>query len=150
MAQIVQTIDVDVPVTDVYNQWTQFESFPKFLSFVESIHQIDDTHTHWKVAIGGAEREFDATITEQIPDDRVAWKSDAGDVNQAGVVTFHKLSEASTRVAVQLDWEPEGFIEKAGAAVGIDDRSVKHDLEKFKEFIESTGAADGWRGTVEN
>ncbi|MCU1413335.1 MAG: cyclase [Microbacteriaceae bacterium] len=150
MAQVVQTIDVDVPVSDAYNQWTQFESFPQFLSFVESINQIDNTHTHWTVDIGGVQREFDATITEQVPDDRVAWKSDGGEVKQAGVVTFHKLSDTSSRVAVQLDWEPEGFVEKAGALVGIDDRSVKHDLENFKKFIESKGAADGWRGKVKN
>jgi uncharacterized membrane protein len=149
MAQVVQTIDVDVPVGVSYNQWTQFESFPKFLSFVESIDQLTDTLTHSKVKIAGAEREFDAEITEQIPDDRVAWKSVEGDVNQAGVVTFHRLDENQSRVAVQLDWEPEGFVETVGAAVGIDDRSVKGDLENFKKFIESKGDADGgWRGTV--
>ena len=149
MAQVVQTIDVDVPVSVSYNQWTQFESFPKFLSFVESIDQLTDTLTHWKVKIAGAEREFDAEITEQVPDDRVAWKSVEGDVKQAGVVTFHRLDDTKSRVAVQLDWEPEGFVETVGAAVGIDDRSVKGDLENFKKFIESEGDADGsWRGTV--
>jgi uncharacterized membrane protein len=149
MAQVVQTIDVDVPVSMSYNQWTQFETFPQFLSFVESIDQLTDTLTHWKVKIAGAEREFDAEITEQIPDDRVAWKSVEGDVKQAGVVTFHRLDETKSRVAVQLDWEPEGFVETVGAAVGIDDRSVKGDLENFKKFIESKGEADGsWRGTV--
>jgi uncharacterized membrane protein len=150
MAQVVQTVDVDVPVSAAYNQWTQFESFPQFLSFVESIDQIDDTLTHWKVEIGGAEREFDAEITEQVPDDRIAWTSVDGEVKQAGVVTFHRLSDDSTRVAVQLDWEPEGFVEKAGAAIGIDDRSVKGDLDRFKSFIESQGSAEGWRGSVEN
>lgn len=149
MAQVMQTVDVEVPVSVAYNQWTQFESFPKFLSFVESIEQRGDTLTHWRVKIGGAEREFDAEITEQIPDDRVAWKSVDGDVKQAGVVTFHRLSDTSSRVAVQLDWEPEGFTENVGAALGFDDRSVKSDLENFKKFIESTGHEEGgWRGTV--
>ncbi|MFG6402703.1 MULTISPECIES: SRPBCC family protein [unclassified Microbacterium] len=151
MAQIIESIDVDVPVHTSYNQWTQFEEFPQFLSFVESIKQIDDTTQHWKVKIGGQEREFDAKITEQHPDERVAWKSIGGDENQAGVVTFHKLSETSSRVTVQLDWEPTGVLEKIGAAVGVDDHAVKKDLENFKKFIESRGTETGaWRGDVEN
>ena len=150
MSQVMESIDVEVPVSESYNQWTQFESFPQFLSFVESITQSSDTMTHWKVKVGAVEREFDAEITEQKPDDRVAWKSVGGDVEQAGVVTFHKLSDTSSRVTVQLDWEPEGFTEKAGAALGIDDRSIKNDLGHFKEFIESHGADGGWRGTVKN
>ncbi|QNE46780.1 SRPBCC family protein [Glaciihabitans sp. INWT7] len=151
MSQVIQTIDVDVPVTTAYNQWTQFESFPHFLSFVESIAQIDDTHNHWVVKVGGVEREFDAEITEQHPDERVAWKSTGGDVTQAGVVTFHKLSDSTSRVTVQLDWEPEGLVEKAGAALGIDDASVKGDLKNFKKFIEEQGSEQGaWRGDVSN
>jgi uncharacterized membrane protein len=151
MAQIIATIDVDVPVHTAYNQWTQFEEFPQFLSFVESIVQITDTTQHWKVKIGGQEREFDAEITEQHPDERVAWKSIGGDENQAGVVTFHKLSDTESRVTVQLDWEPTGLLEKAGALVGVDDHAVKKDLENFKKFIESRGAETGaWRGDVEN
>lgn len=150
MAKIVADVDVDVPVRVAYNQWTQFEDFPKFLDFVESITQSDDTHTHWKVKIGGAEREFDAEVTEQHPDERVAWKSVGGDENQAGVVTFHRLSDTSTRVTVQLDWEPSGFVERAGATLGVDDHAVKKDLKKFKEFIESRGnATGGWRGDVD-
>ncbi|CAN5143493.1 SRPBCC family protein [Frigoribacterium sp. UYMn621] len=151
MAQVIQTIDVDVPVTTAYNQWTQFESFPHFLSFVESISQIDDTHNHWVVKVGGAERQFDAEITEQHPDERVAWKSTGGDVTQAGVVTFHKLDDSTSRVTVQLDWEPEGLVEKAGAVLGIDDASVKGDLKNFKKFIEEQGSEQGaWRGDVSN
>jgi uncharacterized membrane protein len=151
MAQIIESIDVDVPVTTSYNQWTQFESFPKFLNFVESIVQIDETHTHWKVKIGGAEREFDAVITEQHSDERVAWNSTGGDENHAGVVTFHKLSDTSSRVTVQLDWEPTGVLEKAGAAFGVDDHAIKKDLKNFKEFIEAEGTATGaWRGDVQN
>ncbi|MCU1439502.1 MAG: cyclase [Rhodoglobus sp.] len=151
MAQVVETIDVNVPVSTAYNQWTQFEKFPQFLSFVESVTQIDDTHLHWRVNIAGGEREFDSVITEQIPDDRVAWTSTGGEVDHAGVVTFHRLSDTSSRVAVQIDWEPEGFVEKAGAALDIPDRAVRAELENFKKFIESRGAEDGaWRGTVEN
>ncbi|MCU1508190.1 MAG: cyclase [Glaciihabitans sp.] len=149
MAQIIKTIDVDVPVSVAYNQWTQFESFPMFLDFVESITQTDATHTHWKVKIGGVERQFDAEITEQHPDERVAWNSVGGDTNHAGVVTFHRLSDTSTRVTVQIDWDPEGFAEKAASIVGVDGRAIKHDLVSFKKFIEDSKQPTGsWRGDV--
>lgn len=149
MVQIIETIDVDVPVRTAYDQWTQFETFPAFLDEVESITQSDDTHTHWKVKVGGAEREFDATITEQHPDERVAWTSSDGDTKHAGVVTFHKLTDTSTRVTVQIDWEPEGFLERAGALVGAGTHAVKKDLKNFKEFIEGRGSETGaWRGDV--
>ncbi|WP_165067316.1 SRPBCC family protein [Marisediminicola senii] len=151
MTQVIETVDVDVPVSVAYNQWTQFETFPKFLSFVESITQIDDTHTHWKVKIAGVEREFDATITEQHADERVAWNSTGGDENHAGVVTFHKLSDTTSRVTVQLDWSAEGFLEKVGAVFGVDDAIIKGDLKNFKKFIEAQPAPTGaWRGDVEN
>ncbi|MFJ2370671.1 SRPBCC family protein [Microbacterium sp. NPDC087665] len=150
MVQIIETIDVDVPVNTAYNQWTQFESFPKFLDEVESIVQTDQIHTRWTVKVGGVEREFDAEITEQHPDERVAWNSIGGDTEHAGVVTFHKLSEAQTRVAVQIDWEPEGMIEKVGALLGVGTHAVKKDLKNFKEFIEKTGLETGeWRGDVD-
>ena len=149
MAQIIETIDVDVPVDKAYNQWTQFETFPQFLSFVQSIDQVDDTHNHWKVKVGGVEREFDAEITEQHPEERVAWTSTSGEAKHAGVVTFHRLEDARTRVMIQIDWEPGGIVEKAGAALGFDDRQVKADAKKFKEFIESRGSETGaWRGDV--
>ncbi|CDK00422.1 Uncharacterized 17.2 kDa protein in melC2-rnhH intergenic region [Microbacterium sp. C448] len=150
MSQIIETIDVDVPVRTAYNQWTQFESFPHFLDEVESITQKDDTHTRWKVKVGGVEREFDAEITEQHPDERVAWKSTGGDTHHAGVVTFHKLSDNETRVTVQIDWEPEGLLEKAGSLIGVGKHAVKKDLDNFKKFIESQGTETGaWRGDVE-
>ncbi|MFS6530464.1 SRPBCC family protein [Microbacterium aurugineum] len=150
MVQIIETIDVDVPVRTAYNQWTQFESFPKFLQEVESITQIDDTHTHWKVKVGGAVREFDAEITEQHPDERVAWNSTGGETEHAGAVTFHKLTDNSTRVTVQLDWAPEGLLEKVGSLVGVGGHAVKKDLENFKEFIEGREVETGsWRGDVE-
>ena len=150
MAQVIESVDVNVPVTKAYNQWTQFESFPQFLSFVEKIDQIDDTHTHWKVKIAGAEREFDATITEQHADERVAWNSTGGEENHAGVVTFHKLSDTSSRVTVQLDWEVTGLVEKVGAVFGVDDAAIKKDLKNFKEFIENEPATGQWRGDVQN
>lgn len=149
MASVTESIDVDVPVTTAYNQWTQFESFPHFMGGVEHITQLDDTHTHWKTKIGGVEREFDAEIIEQHPDERVAWKSTDG-TTHAGVVTFHRLSDNQTRVTVQVEWQPEGLAEKAGSVIGVDDRQVKADLEKFKHYIEERGVEqDGWRGDVQ-
>jgi uncharacterized membrane protein len=149
MSQIIETIDVDVPVTMAYNQWTQFESFPKFMDEVESITQIDDTHNHWKVKVGGAEREFDTEITEQHPDERVAWRSIGGETAHAGVVTFHKLTDTSSRVTVQIDWEPTDALEKLGSLVGAGKHAVKKDLENFKKFIENAHREPGaWRGDV--
>lgn len=149
MASVTESIDVDVPVTTAYNQWTQFESFPKFMGGVERITQLDNTHTHWKTKIGGVEREFDAEIIEQHPDERVAWKSTDG-TTHAGVVTFHRLSDRQTRVTVQVEWQPEGIKEKAGSVIGADDRQVKSDLQKFKEYIEHRGVEEGaWRGDVQ-
>jgi uncharacterized membrane protein len=151
MPQVIETIDVDVPVSTAYNQWTQFESFPHFLSYVESITQVTDTLTHWKVKVAGIEREFDADITEQHADERVAWNSVGGEENHAGVVTFHKLSDNQTRVTVQLDWEATGLAEKAGAILGVDDHVIKGDLKNFKKFIESQGSETGaWRGDVQS
>jgi len=149
MANITQSIDVDVPVTTAYNQWTQFEEFPQFLSFVDTITQIDDVTTRWGVTIAGVQREFLTKITEQHPDERVAWNSVDGDVDHAGVVTFHRLSDTTTRVTVQLDWNPEGLREKLGAVLGVDDHAVKKELGEFKTFIESRGGETGaWRGDV--
>jgi uncharacterized membrane protein len=148
MTAVQESVDVAVPVRTAYDQWTQFESFPQFMDGVESIVQTDDTHSHWKTKIGGVEREFDTEVTEQHPDERVAWKSTDG-TTHAGVVTFHRLSDNESRVTVQIDWRPAGLVEKAGAAVGADDRQVKADLKRFKTFVESRGSATGaWRGEV--
>lgn len=148
MTSVTKSVDVAVPITTAYNQWTQFESFPNFMGGVDSITQTDDTHTHWVTSVGGVKREFDTEITEQHPDERVAWKSTDG-TTHAGVVTFHRLDDTQTRVTVQLDWEPEGVVEKIGAAVGVDDHQVKADLERFKHFIEGRGSEQGeWRGDV--
>ena len=149
MSKIEQSIDVEVPVRTAYNQWTQFEEFPQFMDGVESISQIDDTHVHWVVEIAGRKKEWDAEITEQTPDQRVAWKSTNGTDN-AGVVTFHKLDEGQTRVMVQMDYDTDGVVEAAGDALGVAERKVKGDLERFKKLIESQGSESGaWRGEVE-
>jgi uncharacterized membrane protein len=148
MSTIEQSIEVDVPVSTAYNQWTQFESFPRFMEGVERIDQVGDTMTHWVTSIGGVKREFDAKITEQHPDERVAWSS-VDEPRQAGVVTFHRLSPDTTKVMVQMDFEPEGLVETAGDKLGVVKRRVKGDLERFKAFIESRGAEEGaWRGEV--
>ena len=148
MATIEEGIEVDVPVRVAYNQWTQFEEFPLFMDGVEEVRQTDDTHLHWRVSHDGHEVEFDTEITEQIPDERVAWKTTDGK-SHAGVVTFHKLSDDRTKVMVQMDWEPDGILETLGAALGSDDRRVKSDLKSFKERIESQGRESGaWRGEV--
>jgi len=150
MSTITDSIDVDVDVTTAYNQWTQFETFPQFMEGVDEVKQLDDTHLHWVTSVGPVTREFDATITEQHPDERVAWKSDDGP-EHAGVVTFHRLDDNQARGTVQMDIDPEGFVEKVGDAAGILDRRVKGDLERFKEFIESHDGAEtgAWRGDVE-
>ena len=149
MASVQESVDVDVPIRVAYDQWTQFESFPHFMGGVERITQIDDTHNHWVTKIDGVTREFDTEITEQHPEERVAWTSTGGEAKHAGVVTFHRLDDAKTRVMIQIDWEPEGLVEKAGAALGFDDRQVKADAKRFKEYVESRGTETGaWRGDV--
>jgi uncharacterized membrane protein len=148
MSTIEQSIDVAVPVRTAYNQWTQFEQFPRFMDGVEEIRQLDDTTTRWRTRVAAKEKEFDAQITEQITDQRVAWTSREG-AEHAGVVTFHRLDDGHTRVMVQMDVEPEGAVEKAGDALGLLKRRVKGDLERFKELIESQGTeSGGWRGEV--
>ena len=148
MSTIEQSIDVEVPVRTAYDQWTQFEDFPKFMEGVEKITQLSDTRTHWVTEIAGVSREFDAEITEQEPDQRIAWTT-VDEPKQAGVVTFHRLEDNLTRVMLQLEFEPEGLVEKAGDLLGIVKSRTKGDLERFKSFIESRGTQTGaWRGEV--
>jgi uncharacterized membrane protein len=145
---IEQSIDVEVPIEKAYNQWTQFEEFPQFMDGIDRIDQLDDRHLHWVASFGGETHEWDAEIVEQAPEERVAWRNTDGKDN-AGAVTFHKIDGDTTRVMVQMDWAPEGIKEKVGAALGADDRRVKGDLERFKEFIEGRGSESGsWRGEV--
>jgi uncharacterized membrane protein len=149
MPTIEESIEVNVPVTTAYNQWTQFEEFPSFMKGVDEVRQLDDTRLHWVVSHGGQTHEWDAEITEQRPDERVAWKSIGGKGN-AGAVTFHRIDEKTTRLMVQIDWETEGMMDQLGSALGSDDRRVKSDLERFKEMIEARGEESGaWRGEVE-
>ena len=148
MATIEQSMDIDAPISTVYNQWTQFEEFPQFMDGVDEVRQIDDTHLHWVASFGGSRHEWDAEITEQHPEERVAWRNTDGKDN-AGVVTFHKLTDDTTRVMVQMDFVPEGIKEKIGDALGAPERRIKGDLERFKAMIESRGAETGaWRGEV--
>ncbi|MEU6061207.1 SRPBCC family protein [Streptomyces sp. NPDC047097] len=149
MSTVKETIEVDVPVHTAYNQWTMFEEFPRFMEGVDEIRQIDDRHNHWKTSIGGVHREFDTEIVDQLPDERVAWRTVAGDTRQKGVVTFRKVDERHTRVELVMDVEPSGMAEKAADAVGILDRRVKGDMRRFKDYIETQGGeSGGWRGRI--
>ena len=149
MANVEKSIDVKVPVSVAYNQWTQFEDFPHFMEGVKSVKQMNDTRLHWVAEIAGKEEEWDAEITEQTPDQRVAWTNTSGARN-AGVVTFHHIDDDTTRVMLQLDYEPQGIVENVGDKLGFVGRRVEGDLNRFKEFIESRGRETGaWRGTVE-
>ncbi|MEV5732486.1 SRPBCC family protein [Streptomyces sp. NPDC052292] len=150
MSQVEESIEVNVPVRAAYNQWTQFQDFPQFMDGVERIEQRTDTLTHWKTKIGGVEREFDAEITEQIPDERVAWSTIGGDARQAGVVTFHYIDDNTTKIMLQLDYDPQGLAETVGDKLGFVKRQATGDLRRFKEFIESRGGTEtgAWRGEV--
>ena len=149
MSTIEQSIDVNVPVHTVYNQWTQFEEFPRFMEGVEEVRQLDDRRLHWRANIGGRVEEWDAVITEQHPDERVAWKNTTGAPN-AGVVTFHRLADTKTRIMLQMEYDPQGVVENLGDLFGVVSRRVANDLERFKEFIEARGQETGaWRGEVE-
>jgi uncharacterized membrane protein len=148
MSQIIEAIDVDVPVRIAYDQWTQFEDFPQFMEAVEKVEQLDDTTLRWTAEIAGVKKAWTARITEQTPDQRIAWTSVEGATN-AGVVTFHRLDDRKARVTLQLDVEPEGPVESVGDALGFVQRQAKGDLERFKGFVESRGVATGaWRGEV--
>jgi uncharacterized membrane protein len=148
MSTIEKSIEVNVPVRTAYNQWTQFEEFPRFMEGVKEVTQLDDTRLHWKAAIAGQEKEWDAEITEQTPDQRIAWTSRGGAIN-GGVVTFHRLSDARSKVMLQLEYAPQGVVESVGDALGVVSLRVQGDLERFKEFIEKRGRETGaWRGQV--
>ncbi|CAG6396348.1 SRPBCC family protein [Streptomyces cocklensis] len=149
MSVVEESVEVQVPVTTAYNQWTQFEDFPQFMEGVERIEQRTPTLTHWVTSIGGAKREFDAEITEQIPDERVAWTTVEGEARQAGVVTFHRLDDTRTKVMLQLEHDPQGIAETVGDKLGFVRRQAKGDLKRFKQYIESRGFESGaWRGQV--
>lgn len=149
MSSIEESVEVEAPVRAVYNQWTQFEEFPQFMEGVQSVSQTDDTHLHWTAEFAGVRREWDSEITEQHPDQRVAWKATDGAEN-AGVVTFHRLGDEQTKVMLQLDFDPVGLVETAGDKLGFVRRRAEGDLVRFKEFLEQRGReTGGWRGTVD-
>jgi uncharacterized membrane protein len=148
MSMIAKSIEVNVPVKTAYNQWTQFEEFPRFMEGIEQVKQIDDKHLHWKANIAGKEEEWDAEITEQIPDQRIAWTSKGGAMN-TGLVTFYPLSDAKSKLTLEMEYVPNDAVEKMGDAMGLVTQRVEGDLKRFKTFIESRGRETGaWRGTV--
>lgn len=150
MTTITEEVEVDVPVRTAYDQWTQFEEFPRFMEGVESVKQTDDKHLHWVVEIAGVKREWDAEIVEQSPDRKIAWRAMEG-ADNAGEVTFQALDTEHTKVQLRLDFSPEGFVEKAGDALGVVKRRATKDLDRFKEFIEHRGTETGaWRGTIKD
>jgi uncharacterized membrane protein len=141
-------IDVAVPVTVAYAQWTQLEEFPRFMGGVEHVRQIDEHRAHWEVQVGGHHEQWDAEITKQIPNKRIAWRSFTG-VKNAGVVTFHRLANDETRIMVQITYDPKGILENLGSFLGVVPARVKQELKCFKAFIENRGEPTGaWRGTV--
>ena len=149
MSRIMEAIDVHVPVRTAYDQWTQFETFPSFMEGVKSVRQLDDTTLEWVADVAGREKRWKATITEQEPDQRIAWTSTQG-AHNAGVVTFHRIDDGTSRVTLQLDVDPEGPVENVGDALGLVTRQVKGDMERFKDFIEARGTETGsWRGEVD-
>jgi uncharacterized membrane protein len=148
MAEVKETIEVNVPISTGYNQWTQFEAFPQFMDNVESVTQLDDTHLRWVGEVGGKREEWKAEITHQEPDRVVAWRSIEGREN-SGRVEFESLGPDRTKIDVTMTWEPEGLVEATADKIGVSDRAVKVDLEHFKELIESRGVESGaWRGEV--
>jgi uncharacterized membrane protein len=148
MSVVEKAIEIDVPVRTAYNQWTQFEEFPRFMEGVKQVTQLDDKHLHWRAEIAGQEKEWDAEITEQIPDKRIAWTSRGGTMT-AGVVTFQPVSDAKSKVMLHMEYDPKGVIENVGDAVGAVSQRVEGDLERFKRYIETRRQETGaWRGTV--
>ena len=148
MDTVEKSIVVNVPVGTAYNQWTQFEEFPEFMASVQEVRQVDDTHLHWRAIVAGKPQEWDAEITEQIPDKRIAWRSTGG-VHNAGVVSFHKLSDSRCRVMLQMEYQPQSLGEKVGDALGGVKLTAKGNLKRFKKLVEKRGVETGaWRGTV--
>src|ERR1044072_7217237 len=150
MERVQKSITVDCPLQTVYNQWTQFEEFPRFMEGVKRVTQLDDNRLHWEAEIGGKHKEWNARITEQIPDRRIAWQSEAGE-NTSRTVSFQPDGGAGTCINQELFYDPKGFVESAGDVIGVVSHRVERDLERFKEFIEERRRETGaWRGTIGN
>ncbi|MFG3296648.1 SRPBCC family protein [Streptomyces sp. NPDC048179] len=149
MSTVKEAVEVEVPLPVAYGQWTRFEEFPQFMEGVEDVRQLDDRHNHWITRIGGVRREFDTEIVDQLPDDRITWRSVAGDTSQRGSVRFERIDATHTRVELTMDVDPTGAAEKGADALGLIDRRVKGDMRRFKDFVEGGGGeAGGWRGRV--
>ncbi|MFI7408442.1 SRPBCC family protein [Streptomyces sp. NPDC049627] len=148
MSTVKETVEVEVPLRRAYDQWTQFEDFPNFMEGVDQVTQLDDRHNHWTTSIGGVRREFDTEIVDQMPDDRITWRSIGGDTEQRGSVRFERLDDTHTRVELTMDVEPTGVAEKGADALGVIDRRVKGDLRRFKDYVESGSGSGGWRGRI--
>jgi uncharacterized membrane protein len=152
MPKVTDSIDVQVPVQEAYNQWTQFEEFPKFMDGIQSVQQLDETHVQWVAEIRGESRQWTTEITEQQPDEKISWKTIKGEVKNDGVVTFEQIGDNQTRVNVEMDVEGESTMENvAGDLLGIVKGQVRGDLERFKQLIEDRDVATGaWRGQVQD
>lgn len=148
MASVERSIEVNVPVRTAYNQWTQFEQFPLFMEGVQEVRQLDDKRLHWKASIAGKQEEWDAIITEQVPDKQIAWASTSGSDN-SGIIHFMPVNATRTRVTAVIGYAPEGIVETIGDKLGFVERRVEGDLDRFKQYIESRGAETGaWRGEI--
>ncbi|MET8508712.1 SRPBCC family protein [Streptomyces sp. NPDC004787] len=150
MSMVQETIRVAAPLRAVYGRWTRFEDFPRFMEGVEEVRQVDDRLCHWRTRVAGVTREFDTEIVDQLPDERISWRTVGGDVRQKGVVSFQRLDEEHTRVSLAMDVEPQGIVEKAGDALGFLEERVRGDLQRFKRYVEdeAEGADEGWRGRL--
>ncbi|MFI1968337.1 cyclase [Streptomyces cinnamoneus] len=149
MSTVKEAVEVDVPLHTAYNQWTQFEEFPNFMEGVEEVRQVDDRHNHWTTKIGGVRREFDTEIVDQLPDERITWRTVDGETKQKGTVSFHRVDDMHTRVELVMNVEPGGVAEKAADLTGTIGRRVKGDMHRFKDYIEHRGGETGaWRGRI--
>jgi uncharacterized membrane protein len=149
MERIEKSVEVKCPVRTAYNQWTQFEEFPRFMAGVKEVKQLDDTHVHWRAEIWGKDKEWDSEITEQVPDQKIAWRSISGDAPNAGEVRFEPVGPDRTRVKLTMEYEPQGLAENVGDKLGVMSARVQNTVEDFKKFIEARGQETGaWRGEV--
>ncbi|MFB0614389.1 SRPBCC family protein [Streptomyces sp. AGS-58] len=149
MSTVKEAVEVDVPVHTAYNQWTQFEEFPHFMEGVEEVTQLDARHSHWTTKVAGVRREFDTEIVDQLADERITWRTTTGDTRQKGTVRFERLDDSHTKVELVMEVEPSGAAEKVADMVGMIDRRVKGDMQRFKQYIEERGTESGaWRGRV--
>jgi uncharacterized membrane protein len=152
MPKVIESIEVQVSVDQAYNQWTQFEEFPKFMEGIQSVQQLDDGHVRWVAEVRGETREWTTEITEQRPDEKIAWRTIDGEVKNDGTVTFESVGDEQTRINVEMDVEGESGVENvAGDLLGVVKSQVRGDLERFKQLIESRGQETGaWRGEVQD